>query len=124
MKDVKNSIETIKDIKWLIEKDLFVIWPDPIKWVWLLWWIITNKGPQIDTDKDIACYWLSSGTWGMYYEGEDAIGICPWKLNLCEDTLEELIIHEITHLEHPEAEEMDHEDKERYIENIVDQKKQ
>lgn len=75
------------------------------------------KGPKIITTKNITCYWLSSGTWGTYYEDENAIGICPWKIE--KEGLANVIIHEIVHLEHPEAENMTHKKKEEYIEEIV-----
>ncbi len=79
------------------------------------------KGPKIETKKPIVCYWLSCGTWERYYEDENAIGICPYKIE--KEGLENVIIHEIAHLEHPEANKMDHEKKEKYIEDIVEKNK-
>lgn len=76
--------------------------------------------PKINRSSDIKvnCYWVSHGTWGSY-EYPDKIMIMPF--DLPEDmSLEELIDHEIDHLKHPEAEEMEHKEKEKYIESIND----
>lgn len=119
IKDIRRSLDIIfKDRVFLIKNDLIVFWPNPLRWIWL----ISNmpKGPKIKTATNTTCYWLSCGTWGTYYEDENAIGICPWKIE--KKGLKEVIIHEIAHLEHPEVEGMDHKKKEEYIEKIIQDK--
>lgn len=119
IKDIQRAFDIVfKNRIFLIENNLIVFWPNPIRWVWLVFNM--PKGPKIQTTSDITCYWLSCGTWGTYYENENAIGICPWKIE--KEGLKEVIVHEIVHLEHPEAEEMDHEKKEEYIEKIIQDK--
>lgn len=116
LKDIKNALDTtFKDRAFLIENKLKVFWPNPFRWLWLM--LNMPKGPSIETKKPITCYWLSCGTWGTYYENENAIGICPWKIE--EEGLRNVIVHEIAHLQHPEAETMPHDKKEEYIEKIV-----
>jgi len=119
VRDIKNAIWTINDRKWFKEHSSIVkFWPNPIRWLWLLFWIISTKKPNIETEESIVCYWVSSGTWGAYHPDDMSISICPWKLEQCPDDLEELIKHEILHLEHPEMDTLEHEKKERLIENL------
>ena len=67
-------------------------------------------------DEGITCYWVSSGTWGSYNPDKNIISICPYLIKNAPGGLEGVIKHEITHLNHPEADNMrSHEEKEKYI---------
>jgi len=119
IKDIKNAIWILGDRKWFKNHDVVVFWPNPLRWIWLLFWIIFSKKPVIKADRDIVCYLVSSGTWGAYHPEEYAISICPWKINQSIDKgIEGVIRHEILHLEHPEGDEMDHAEKEAYVDNF------
>lgn len=121
IKDIKNALWTIKDYKWFKEhNDIVVFWPNPLRWVWLLIWIVFTKKPRVESKDNIACYWVSSGTWGAYNTKDMSVNICPWKMKQCPDSLEDLIAHEILHLEHPEANDLPHNEKEKYIENLAE----
>jgi len=121
-KDIKNALWTIGDRAWFRKHPAIVVfWPNIFRWFWLLSWILFAKKPKADYfSQDIVCYWVSSGTWGSYHPEENAISICPWKIKESPDkNIEGVISHEITHLLHPEADVMNHEDKERYIEEVT-----
>ena len=96
---------------------------DPLRLKWLRKWWKENKGklPIIETKKDIKCWFCSYGVWGQYHDDFNAISICPWQIDRVGG-LEDTIKHELTHLEHPEADTMSHEEKEKYIESIDDKK--
>jgi predicted SprT family Zn-dependent metalloprotease len=85
---------------------------------WLEKWLETAKLPVIGTEHNIICYWRYFGTWGMYHPKDNSISICPYKIENAPGGLEGVIKHEIKHLQHPEADNMRHEEKENYIENI------
>ena len=88
--------------------------PSKKRKAWLKKWLKTAKLPKIETDKDIICYWRDHGTWGMYHPEDNSISICPYKIEKAGG-LEKVIKHEITHLQHPEANKMPHKEKEKYI---------
>ena len=117
-KDIKNAIWTINDRGWFKDhSDIVVFWPNPLRWLWLMLWMMLSKKPNLEYEKDITCYWVSSGTWGSYHPDNNEIRICPWKIKTSPDgSVEEVIKHEITHLLHPEADEFEHDEKEKYIE--------
>lgn len=124
LKDIKNALWTIGDREWFKEhSSITVFWPNPLRWIWFLLWFIFAKKPTIQTENDIICYIVSSGTWGAYHPDEMAISICPWKISESPDkNMEGIIRHEITHLEHPEADSWEHYEKENYIEKLTTQK--
>lgn len=83
---------------------------------WLRNWLKTTKLPVIETAKDIDCWFRSYGTWGMYHPNDNSISTCPYEIERAGG-LEEVIRHEITHLSHPKADRMPHEEKENIINN-------
>lgn len=65
-------------------------------------------------EKEIICYWISSGTWGSY-SYPDKIFICPKDINKAGG-LQRVIQHEITHLKYfSETENLKHAEKEDFI---------
>jgi len=96
------------------KRDIVYFKPTLVRRRWLRKWLKTAKLPIIECKPDIVCYWRYFGTWGMYHPDDNSISICPYKIENVGG-LEEVIKHEISHLRHPEADEMTHEEKERYI---------
>ncbi len=85
-----------------------------------MFWLIFSKKPKIEVDQDVTCYWVSSGTWGSYHPDTYEIRICPWKINRSPDkNALGVIRHELMHLQHPEADGLKHEEKEKFIENLT-----
>lgn len=114
--DIKIAHRTTRKRKWFEEHNLVVFYPNILRWVWLMFWTLTSKKPLIAIGDAVTCYWVSSGTWGAYHPDKKAISICPYLIKNAPGGLEGVIRHEITHLNHPEADNMDnHEEKERYI---------
>lgn len=107
--DIEWMLNTLKNKEWLKEKELVFFLPSFSRFFKLLF--NRPKGPYIETEFDITCYWISSGTWGAY-RPPNKIFICPHKI----PNLEKVIRHEITHLKHNEnVSSMEHDDKEKYI---------
>jgi hypothetical protein len=107
--DIIWALRTIKNFKWLKEKKLAVFKPSLRKTIWL--WFHIPKGPKIETDFKITCYWTSSGTWGSYIP-PDKIFICPRGLK----NIERVIRHEVTHLSYnKDVAGMSQEQKEEYV---------
>ena len=77
-------------------------------------WLKTVVLPKIESDPDVICYWRSYGTWGMYHPDDNSISICPFEIDRAGG-LENVIRHELKHLQHPEADELPHEAKEKVI---------
>ena len=92
--------------------------PDKQRELWLENWMKTTTLPEIETDPDIVCYWRSFGTWGMYHPDDKSISVCPYRIEEVPGGLEGVIRHELEHLKHPEADKMEHEKKEDYINNL------
>lgn len=84
---------------------------------WLEKWVKTAVLPVIDCHPDVICYWRYFGTWGMYDREDNSISICPYKIERAGG-LVKVIKHELLHLQHPEADNMEHDEKEVYIENL------
>ncbi len=113
LKDIKTYFEISSKKEWLKKQNIKVFGPSVSRF----FKIIFNR-PKIVLESDIpvTCYWVTNGTWGAY-EDPNKIIIMPF--NLPDDmTLSELMKHEIMHLKHPEAEDMDHKEKEKYIEEF------
>lgn len=69
------------------------------------------KGPDIDTDLQITCFWKSCGTWGSY-RPPNKIFICPWEIPDLKQTIE----HEIAHLKYfNQTKKMNYNQREKYI---------
>lgn len=119
-KDIKNTYWTLKDYTWFKNHpDVVVFWPNPIRWLWLMTWLLITKKPKIKNSGEIICYFVSCGTWGAYHPDENAISICPYKINKSPDgNILDVIHHELLHLKHPEADELEHNEKEMYINSI------
>ena len=76
--------------------------------------------PNIDIDKDIVCYIVSSGTWGAY-ELPNKIYLCPIDMQHLPMSVEELIKHEIAHLKYEKlVKDKTHEEKEKFINDAND----
>jgi hypothetical protein len=84
--------------------------------LWLENWLKVTTPPIIDCVPDVTCYWRYFGSWGMYHPEDNSISICPYQIQKAPGGLVGVIRHELTHLQHPEANNMSFEDKERYIE--------
>lgn len=96
---------------WLKEKKLKIFYPNPIKMIYL--WFNLPK-VDIQSDEDITCYWVHSGTWGAYTP-PNKIFVCPWDIDSAGG-FERLIKHEINHLKfEKDVHDMSHEEKESYI---------
>lgn len=107
--DIEWMIHTIRNRKWLQEKNLVFFMPSLSRMIRL--WFKRPQGPDIETDHKITCYFISSGTWGSY-RPPNKIFICPYRI----PNLKKVIQHEITHLEHEkDVLSMNHEEKEEYI---------
>jgi hypothetical protein len=108
-KDLKWAYLTIKNYKWLKEKELKFFFPNPFRMIYL--WCKKPVGPHININKNINCYWISSGTWGAFTPPNE-IFICPWEI----PNLEKVILHEIAHLEFEQnTKNMSYEEKEKFI---------
>jgi len=103
--------------KFCKEQGIIYFKPSKNRKAWLKKWLKSTKLPKIETKKDIICYWRDHGTWGMYHPEDNSISICPYRIDEAGG-LEEVIRHEIAHLNHPEANDLNHTDKEHYINNI------
>jgi len=104
-------LNTFKKKEWLKQKKLVFFMPSLFRFFNLL--LKKPRGPAIEVDFDVTCYWISSGTWGSY-RPPNKIFICPYKI----PNLKKVIRHEISHLKHNDTVlklKMNHEDKERYI---------
>lgn len=112
IKDIQTFFEISKEKKWLREHDIKVFKPSFLRFLKI---IFARPKIKFESDIPVTCYFVSNGSWGSY-ESPDKIIIMPFDLPDYM-SLHELIEHEIEHLKHPEADEMDHEDKEQYIEN-------
>jgi hypothetical protein len=107
--DIEWMIHTVRNKKWLQEKNLVFFMPSFSRMIRL--WFHRPQGPYIETTHKITCYFISSGTWGSY-RPPNKIFICPHHI----PDLKKVIQHEITHLEHEkDVSLLTHEDKERYI---------
>ncbi len=73
----------------------------------------TIKFPDIE--QDMKCYITYFGPWGMYFPEDNCISICPINIEKAPGGLKGVVLHEITHLKHPEVDGLDYEDKEKYI---------
>ncbi len=117
LEDLRWSWRTLKKLKWLNAHNLKIFYPNPLKIV-ALWFVRPRTAFQ--TEKNITCFWIHAGTWGAYTP-PDKIFICPWQIERAGG-LEQVIRHEITHLEHEaEVKNMSHEEKEDYIESKIKQ---
>ncbi len=131
IEDIKNTIKRIQHFK--DNPDFYNVWgkkrigrrviyfpPSFRRWIWTVVWSIFGKKPVINMPNiktDYTCYWVSSGSWGDC-DVENKILYCmPYAIEKSyPKTLEKLIEHEVTHGEFPEAEKMEHWEKEKYIE--------
>lgn len=104
------------------EHDIVYFTPTPERKAWLENWLKTAKLPVIECTPDVVCYWRYFGVWGEYHPNNNSISICPIEIEKAGG-LEEVIRHELVHLQHPEANEMPHEEKEDYINNTDNSKK-
>ncbi len=68
-----------------------------------------------DVEGGVDCYIRYFGPWGMYHPEDNCISICPIDIHRAPGGLIGTIEHEIAHLRHPEANSMEHEKKEDYI---------
>ncbi len=84
---------------------------------WLKKWLKDVKLPKIECKRDITCYWRDFGTWGMYHPEDNSISICPYEIERAGG-LEQVILHEIVHLEHPELDKLPHNQKEDKINGL------
>lgn len=76
----------------------------------------TYKFPEIEGTVD--CYIRYFGPWGMYHPEDNTISICPIKIEKAPGGLVGVVKHELLHLQHPEANQMETEEKEKYIESL------
>ncbi len=107
--DIEWMLNTLRNKKWLKEKELIFFKPSIFRLLKL--WFNRPKGPDIDVEFNVTCYWISSGTWGAY-RPPNKIFICPHKI----PNLAKVIRHEITHLKYNhDVYGMKHDDKEEYI---------
>lgn len=83
--------------------------------------IVAAGFPEIEGD--VECYIRTFGPWGMYHPEDNCISICPIDINRAPGGLVGTIEHEITHLKHPEANALEHEKKEEYINNLQETSK-
>lgn len=77
--------------------------------------IVAKGFPEVEGD--VTCYIRYFGPWGMYHPNDNCISICPIDIERAPGGFVGTVKHEITHLLHPEANLMDHEKKEDYINN-------
>ncbi|MCX6783464.1 MAG: hypothetical protein NT141_00065 [candidate division WWE3 bacterium] len=77
--------------------------------------LVAKGFPQVEGN--ITCYIRTFGPQGMYHPEDNCISICPIDIDKAPGGFVGTIKHEITHLSHPEANSMDHEKKEDYINN-------
>lgn len=115
IEDIKAHIYMWRNMKWLKENKIIIIYPSPLKTlkVALNWWILKHPKVKFQCKKDIHCYWVSAGTWGSYWP-PDKIWICPIK----NPHLERTVKHEITHIIYDQdVQSMTHKQKEVYIES-------
>ena len=89
--------------------------PSPKRMKWLKKWVKTAKLPVIECEPDTECWFRAYGVWGQYHPSDNCISICPFEIERAGG-LESVIRHELTHIQHPEADNMPHEEKEKYIE--------
>ncbi len=81
-------------------------------------WLEVNIPPEMECAGDVVCWWRSHGPWGMYHREDNSISICPFDIEKTQGGLKGTILHELAHLEHPEADSMSHDKKEDYIDNL------
>lgn len=110
-------VENKGDEEWCKAHKIVYFKPSVALKKWLKKWLKTVKLPKIETTPDIICYWREFGTWGMYHPDDNSISICPYRIEEAGG-LEEVIKHELSHLKHPEADQMSHEEKEEYINEV------
>ena len=119
IRDFRHSFDMIVHARSWNPEGVRVFWPNPLRWLWLMWWHVTNPKPVIEESKQYTVYFVHAGCWGEYRPDRNEVIICPWKVDESIDkTLEELINHELTHLEHPEADDWAYGEKEDYIEQF------
>jgi hypothetical protein len=118
--DLQNAKWTLAEFKWLKDHRIVVFYPNFIRWIWLLLWIVISKKPTLEINSDVISFWVSSGTWGSYHPERNSISICPWKIKDSPGgNLESLIVHELVHLEHPELGNLSFEERENKIEEFT-----
>lgn len=105
------------DEKFCEEHSIVYFKPTPKRKAWLKNWLKTAKLPVIKSTHDVTCYWRDFGVWGEYHPDNNSISVCPIEIERAGG-LEEVIKHELSHLKHPEANNMPHEEKEKYINNL------
>ncbi len=111
--DLRWAYRTVKNRKWLEEKNLKYFFPNIFRMI-VLWFRKPNINFQ--SDQDVYCYWVHANTWGAYTP-PNKIFICPWHIDEAGG-FERVIKHEIKHLElFDKIRDMSHEDKEKFIKN-------
>ncbi len=119
---IKYRYSLIKDIRWALEysskeMDAYGVVhfaPNLFLWLWTMFWFLFARKPQVEWSG--ICYIRSSGCWGMYHpQFNMSISVCPLGSDNAPYGLKGSIKHEIVHLEHPEWDELPHEEKEANV---------
>jgi len=116
--DKTTTIISDAERKFFDDRGIVYFEPTPEMERWLKEWVKNATPPRKNCNQDIVCYWRYWGTWGKYDRESFSISVCPYRIEEAPGGLEGVIRHEIQHLLHPEADQMSHEDKEKYINNF------
>ena len=105
--------------KFFDRQKIVYIKPSIRNWVKTIWAYIMFDSPNIHvpTKEDYTVYFVSSGCWGMYGQPNE-IYICPIGIENAPGGMVGTIRHEIKHIMHPEADQMPHAEKEKYINGV------
>lgn len=103
------AVKTLLRYFWLKKNKLIFFMPTPKRFYNIRKNIPILK--EINTDKKITCYWVSTGTWGAY-KLPNKIYICPWE----NYNIISVIKHELAHLKYGRrVEGMSYDEKESFI---------
>ena len=116
IEDIKAQLDMLRDIRGHKKRGLVLFYPNPWETlkIALKWTLFKRPVIKYQCEKNINCYFVSGGVWGSYFPSTNKIHICPRKA--AHEFLEDIIKHEIAHLEYDkDVQGMSHQEKEEYI---------